>query len=890
MGAEVDVFLSHNSRNKDEVRELYKILRRRRIKPWFDEEDLHPGADWQREIENAVTCARSAVVLVGRDGFGPWEELEMRALLNEHVDQNKPVIPVLLPGAPRQPDLPSFLSLFTWVDLRDGISGRNLERLISEIRGKRPPRQKEAKQGSTSAPLQNVPFSLGESFQGRDANLAALWTALGGESSAPLTVQTRVLHGLGGVGKTRLAVEYARRHGVSYKAAFFVSARSGERLRAQLAALAGLIGSPQQEARSEEMAYEAVLRWLRDNPGWLLILDGIDTEEAARAVIEQLPLLPSGQVLMTSRISRWPPGLALQEVAPISVKDAAHYLLQRIASDSRVVDESDEASRLAEILGGLPLALEQAATYVLRNRMTLGQYRESWGQEAKLLDWFDPKTTSYDRSMAVTYQQTVSQLGPTAEALLRLLAYLAPESIPEALILSGSEVLAQAEEGLQAEMEQPAVRSSPREALADLADYSMVRWSGGVIAVQRVVQEATRHRIPLGRRGFWVESALRLVDDFSPDPNDERCWPLWDRLRPHAAQVIEHARRHSLGARAFRLMNQLATLLGSRSIHSQEAERLMEEALAIGQKEFGAVPAVATAMHNLAQLRKTSRPDEAESLVRKALLIDKTASGLTHPSVARDLDTLASLVRAQGDLTQAESLLREALAIYEQTFGESHPNVAPILNNLANLLEENKDRLSEAKDLMRRVLAIDEAARNQGHTHAIHLTNFARLEIRTTANLKEAEPLLRCALEIDRAAFGPTHPNVARDLSNLADLLHRDGRSREAEPLLLEALKIDETSSGPDHPDVAFDLHNLASLLQAQGRLSEAAENLQRARDVFEASLGPAHTHTQRAGEDLARLREKVKEQRAQKASAAKRKTKARSTRRRRAGLSRGQE
>jgi tetratricopeptide (TPR) repeat protein len=869
-----DVFLSHNSRNKEEVRKLYTILRRNRIRPWFDDEDLRPGDNWQREIEKAMTCARSAVVLVGREGVGPWEELEMRALLEEHVHRNKPVIPVLLPGAPRQPDLPAFLTLFTWVDLRAGLSGRPLERLISEIKGKRSPRQTAARWGPASARLQNIPLSLGDSFQGRDADLKALWDTLGGGSAAGPAVQARVLYGLGGVGKTRLAVEYARHHGSSYEASFFVSARSGGRLRAQLAGLAGLIGSPEREARSEEVAYESVLRWLRENTGWLLILDGIDTEEASTEVIEQLPLLSGGQVLMTSRISRWPPGFSLQEVAPISLEDAARYLLLRTASNPQAGNEHGEAIHLAELLGGLPLALEQAATYVLRTRITLGQYRENWD---RLLDKPD-RTTGYDRSVTVTFQQTVSQLGPTAEALLRLLAHLAPEPIPEELILASSDVLVQAEESLQMETERPVVLSPPREALADLADYSMVHWGGGIISVQRVVQEVTRRRIPIERQGLWAESALRLVDDFSPDPNDERYWPLWDRLRPHAVQVIDRVRRYHLEAQAFRLMNQLATLLGARAIHSQEAERLMEEALAIGQREFGDVPEVATAMHNLAQLRKASRPDEAEDLVRKALAIDKAGLGPTHPNVARDLDTLASLVRARGELTQAESFLCEALTIVEKTFGASHPNITPVLNDLANLLEE-MNRLTEAENLMRRVLAIDAATQNEGHTHATHLSNFALLLARTIERLKEAEPLLRRALAIDRAAFGANHPNVARDLSHLANLLHQDGRSKEAEPLLREALKIDETSSGPNHRDVAVDLHNLASLLRAQGRLHEATENLQRARDIFEASLGPAHPHTQTAGAELVRLRNEVEEHEVRKAP--KRKAKTRPTKKR---------
>jgi tetratricopeptide (TPR) repeat protein len=248
---------------------------------------------------------------------------------------------------------------------------------------------------------------------------------------------------------------------------------------------------------------------------------------------------------------------------------------------------------LAEILGGLPLALEQAAAYVLRNRMTLGQYRESWGREQdRVLDWFDPRVMSYDRSLAVTFQQTVGQFGSTAEALLRLLAYLAPEPIPEELFL-----------------------------------------------------------------------------------------------------------------------------LGARMIYSQEAERLMEEALALGEKEFRSVPPVATAMNNLAQLLKaTDRLDRAKSLMHQALAIDEASFGPAHPSIARDLSNLANLVHACGDQTQAESLLRRALAIDETAFGHTHPNVARDLNNLAILLRDT-GRLPEAAENLQRARDFFEERLGPTHSH-----------------------------------------------------------------------------------------------------------------------------------------------------------------------------
>ncbi len=136
--AEFDVFLSHNSRDKPLVRELYKTLIAYDLRPWLDEEELVPGRAWQDALEQIITTTKTAAVLYGPTGLGPWEEPEMRACLNQFVRRKLSVIPVLLPGAPKEPDLPLFLQAFTWVDLRDGLTDEGIEKLVWGITGEKP--------------------------------------------------------------------------------------------------------------------------------------------------------------------------------------------------------------------------------------------------------------------------------------------------------------------------------------------------------------------------------------------------------------------------------------------------------------------------------------------------------------------------------------------------------------------------------------------------------------------------------------------------------------------------------------------------------------------------------------------------------------------------------
>lgn len=133
-----DVFLCHNSLDKDVVRRLATRLHSRQIRPWFDEWDLVPGRTWQEALEQAIQGIPAAAILIGGSGIGPWEDREMRAFLGEFVRRGVAVIPVLLPGAPVMPDLPLFLREFTWVDMREGLRRPVIDRLVWGITGKKP--------------------------------------------------------------------------------------------------------------------------------------------------------------------------------------------------------------------------------------------------------------------------------------------------------------------------------------------------------------------------------------------------------------------------------------------------------------------------------------------------------------------------------------------------------------------------------------------------------------------------------------------------------------------------------------------------------------------------------------------------------------------------------
>ncbi|HEV8548612.1 MAG TPA: toll/interleukin-1 receptor domain-containing protein, partial [Polyangiaceae bacterium] len=203
-----------------------------------------------------------------------------------------------------------------------------------------------------------LPFRRNPFFAGRAEALAALRSALGrGPSAAPSPAQA--IHGLGGVGKTQLAVEYAWANASEYEAVLWAVADSPERLRANLAALAAsnALGLPERAAPEQSVRLEAVLHWLKTHQRWLLILDGADSPAAASAALEVVPASTTGHLIITSRRTDWPLSVSSLPVAVLPEPAATRFLVERTKRAGAEPGSADDARAVAAELGCLPLAL-----------------------------------------------------------------------------------------------------------------------------------------------------------------------------------------------------------------------------------------------------------------------------------------------------------------------------------------------------------------------------------------------------------------------------------------------------------------------------------------------------------------------------------------------------
>jgi tetratricopeptide (TPR) repeat protein len=613
----------------------------------------------------------------------------------------------------------------------------------------------------------HLPYpSIGTLFKGREDSLTQLQKSLARPAGRATAITGKAVHGLGGVGKTRLAVEFAWERADDCSAVLFVTADSPSGLRQNLAELVGplVLDLPEQQATEEDVRVGAALRWLQDHPGWFLILDNVDTEAAAEQVEELLAQLHGGHVLITSRLANWGEHVEPLELDVLSEESAARFLLERTAprpnGRGRRTEPTDaaDATRLARELDGLALALEQAGAFIVHQRISLAEYHQLWkSHEPAVQQWHRPRDMKYPRSVAVTWQTTLDQLPPAEVALMNLLAWLAPEPVPLGWFESekaatiwdgGIERLQQSEPLGEPGAVKPVVGAgdvSPlnaastakhansgdsrpplrkarvlRNAIAALADFSMLRWdaTSGTVIVHRVVQEILRTRQTEPTE--WLTGTLQLLSAAVPSEiaSDVRTWPAWEPLRPHVVFTTAEGERLNIADPTSDLMGGLGTFLSAKALQT-EAEQYKRSALAIDERAHGSdSPQVAIRLNNLAQtLQATNRLAEAEPLMRRALAIDEQSYGAEHPDVAIDLNNLAQLLQATNRLAEAEPLMRRALAIDEQSYGAEHPNVAAELWVLAVLLWET-ERLPEALPLMSRAMRIyHHFSKQNGYEH-----------------------------------------------------------------------------------------------------------------------------------------------------------------------------
>jgi tetratricopeptide (TPR) repeat protein len=897
----VEIFCSYTNADEMWLRKLethLSLLKRQGLISFWHDRLIAPGTDWASNIDAHLETASVILLLVSANFFASdyCYGIEMKRALEREARGEARVIPILVRKADWT-DAPFARLQVLPTDAKPIASWRDKDTALTDVAaGIRRVIVEELPQLTASAPraalpaIWNIPYPHNPFFLGRDAELAKIRQQLQVGQATALS-QPQAISGLGGIGKTQLALEYAYRYHQDYTAVLWAHAESTDALTSSYIAIAALLRLPEREAKEQDITVQAVKTWLQTHRAWLLILDNADNLALLPAF---LPPILAGHLLLTTRAAATERLAHRLEIETLLLEQGALFLLRRatlLALDadlSHVSHQEQELARQLSLeLGGLPLALDQAGAYLEETGCGLADYQQIYRHHRDELllkrgglisDHSEPVATTW----SISFQQAQEKNPATAD-LLCVCAFLAPDVIPEEILTAGASFLGPV---------LAPVAADPfrlNQALEALRAYSLIRRNPTekMLSIHRLVQAVLQDTLEKEARHIWRERAMLAVNAAFPHVEHETR-PQCERLLTQAlfaTQSIEqdqvrveeagrllyemasylrdrarYAEAESLLQRALRIQEQhlgpehlevATTLVGLASLYTAqgqyaEAESLLQRALRIREQRLGLEhPDVATTLNSLANLYigGLDKYAEAEPLLQRALYILERQSGPKHFNAASPLASLAALYRRLGQYTKAEPLYRRALLLQEQRWGSENPRVAYSLSSLANLYSK-QGKSAEAEPLYRRALCLLERQLGLGYPEATP----PLLELATIycdlGRYTEAEPLYQRALHIQEQQLGSKHLRVGYLLSQLADFYSSQGQYAKAEPLYQRALHIREEQLGPKHLVVAETVHDLARLWETQGNSKEARTWYERALTIREQALGRHHPKT----------------------------------------------
>ncbi|WP_433206709.1 FxSxx-COOH system tetratricopeptide repeat protein [Dactylosporangium sp. CS-047395] len=838
--------------------------------------DSVTGPHFATEVERSLTKAGRTLVLLSKDyvtspqAVPLWQLLESRAVGGAAA----PAVPIRLDAtriaAPFTERLP--------VDLANLPRDRAHEAVLKAVGSTadsagRPEAGAGPRFPGSLPPIWNLP-QRNAAFTGRRDTLDQLRDRL----SANITVVLpQALYGLGGVGKTQVAIEYAYRFAADYDLVWWISAEQVSQVRSALGELAKKLYPQEAEIGESVRMVREALRQGNPSPRWLLIFDNVGEPATIREFLPQ----GSGHVLLTSRNQEWAQDAEVVEIDTFTRAESITFLTRRVSGLA-----ADEAEAVAGRLGDLPLAVEQAAAWLSETGMPVARYLELLDtQPLRILAENPP--VGYERTTTATLQLSLDQLrkqSPAAAKLLEICAFFAPEPIPTRLLYATGfiEPLLEYDPSLHDSIRQgQLVRRIGRYALASVDTGQTVmqihRLMQAVIQGSLTDQEREENRRHVHRVLATAERA---------DPDEVASWQTYARLLPH---VRGSGAQHSADMAVRLFVADVVRYLWFRGDFSSSQE-LAEETVRIWRSNsaIGVDPVTLLLEFHLGNaLRSQAEYDQALEIdVRALALLKELVEDQDDPYIVMTAGGVAADLRALGRYDEAYELAEDTYARARRTFGDEHDKTLLAANNLAvslRLVGDFRGAAAYDED------TLDRRRRNFGeqHPHTLLAANNYAHDLRALGRFQESRQLLDTILPTYRTLLGESAAPTLRAAKNLAVTLRKLGDITAAQQLTADTLQRYRNLHGEEHPDTlsclmnaAFEesaqrnnrdaeriarrvlagyegslpderhpfrlaaLNNLAIFVRINGRLDDARRLSEQACNLFERALGANHPYT----------------------------------------------
>ncbi|KAJ5826076.1 hypothetical protein N7474_003214 [Penicillium riverlandense] len=732
------------------------------------------------------------------------------------------------------------------------------------------------------SPLSTVPFARDPDFVSRDSLLNQI-------RDKSLVLGSRIaLVGLGGVGKSQLAIEYSYlvRSQAPATWVFWVHASNATRFEQSFRDIADQVKIPGRHDPHANI-FKLVENWLRDEKrgSWVLILDNVDDDEflrkspatgpgdpknsllnaSTKPLLEYLPRSLNGFVIITSRTREVALKMVdykdLIEVKPMERSEALELLQRKLEQPG----DSQESRQLVEELELIPLAIVQAASYI-RNRAPrcsvsqyLRDFQNSDREATKLL-----KTEAGDlyrdweakNSILVTWQISfdhIRQRKPSAVDLLSLMSFFDRQGIPAGLLrvqpennhMSRSELLDDSSD--DGEVSESDTFDDFEDDITTLRDFSFISVSknGVFFTMHRLVQLTTRMWLKShGQTERWKERFISNLSYKFPTGEYEN-WEICRLLFPHVKAAISERPKsqESLRNWATLLYNSAWYALWSGILADGKDMALKsrkQRVILLGEEHEEALDST-TMLARAWSLQ--GHWEEAEKLEVQVMKTSKTKLGADHPSTLMSMASLASTYRNQGRWEEAEQLQAQVMNTRKRKLGADHPDTLTSMSDLASTYRD-QGRWEEAEQIQVQVMEMTKT--KLGVDYPDTLTSMANLAstYREQGRWEEAEQLEVQAMKTSKTKLGKDHAHTLTIMTNLAATYWNQGRWEEAEQLQVQVMEMSKTILGVDHPFTLTSMANLASTYREQGWW-EAAEQLEvQVMKTRKTKLGADHPST----------------------------------------------
>jgi tetratricopeptide (TPR) repeat protein len=711
-----------------------------------------------------------------------------------------------------------------------------------------------------SGPLRVLHFGRNKDFVGRQSQLNRLITILYSENIEE-DCQRAALVGLGGVGKTQIALECAfQLQSMSPMCSvFWVRASDTTSFDNAYRVIGQQLEIPGLEDDKTEVNRLVKARLSQESTGsWLMIVDNADDFETfyngndnkgSGALSEYLPFSTLGAILFTTRDREAATRYAGSNVIDVDEMDdrESRDLLQRSLQNKELVKDEVGITTLLKSLVNLPLAIMQAAAYLNAKSSTIAEYlrlyTESGDNVIKLLskDFEDIRRyPGMKNPVATTWLISFKQIqvrNPLAADYMAFISCIKEQDIPRDLL-------------------PPASEFDKTEALGTLQAFGFIRarLSGASYDMHRLVHIAMQNWLKLKDEWKgWSEKTLEEIVNVFPLPQHENR-AVWMMYLPHAKCAIASFEQSFGEAKdlPWSLLHNLGCCCQLQGKYA-EAEAMHRQTLQLKETVLGKEhPDTLMSMNNLAEsLRQQGKYADAEAMHRQTLQLKETVLGKDHPRTLMSMMNLANSLLQQGKFVEAEVMHRQTLQLKETVLGKEHPDTLDSMNNLAISLRQ-QGKYAEAEVIDRQTLQLKETVYGKEHPSTLISMNNLALSLRQQGKYADAEAIHWQTLQLRETVLGKEHPDTLASMNNLAESLGGQGKYADAEAMHRQTLQLRETVLGKEYPDTLISMNNLAILLHQQGKYAEAEAMHRQTLQLQETVLGKEHPDTLASMNNLA--------------------------------------